>query len=263
RHASGGNRNQPPPAVVTIVGGNIEGSVGSLASTPAGSTIEVFMNPVGGPDVEGDTLIASGQVASDGTFSFPYPFLPPAGVMSATATHATPGDTSEFTNAIELPDSFGLHLATPTGESAQERTWPAGGAPFAGVVLTATSDGSDVEVRTLSVKATGDSAFIAAIDAISLFEDVDGNGVWSAPDRALSDAVELESGVAELELVDARVAPDESRRWVLRLHPASADVPVGSGRLEVENATAVDEFYWPPLGFSGVAGTFPHRSAQH
>src|SRR5690606_6512969 len=101
RHASGGNRNQPPPAVVTLVGGNIEGSVGSLASTPAGSTIEVFMNPVGGADVEGDTLIASGQVASDGTFSFPYPFLPPVGVMSATATHATTGDTSEFTNAIE------------------------------------------------------------------------------------------------------------------------------------------------------------------
>src|SRR5690606_15236328 len=82
-----------------------------------------------------------------------------------------------------------------------------------------------------------------------------------SPDRARSDAVELESGVAELELVDARVAPDESRRWVLRLHPASADVPAGSGRLEVENATAVDEFYWQPLGFSGVAGTFPLRSA--
>ena len=266
RHSNGGNRNQPPPALVTLSAGRIHGQVASLASTPAGSTIEIFMNP-NAPEPEGEVSFGRGLVAADGTFSFPYPFLPPAGVITATATHATTGDTSQFTNAVVLPATFGFRLSTPAGEGSVTRAWPGGASPFPAVVLTASSEGAEVEVTALRVRAAASSSgALAAIAGVSLFEDVDRDGAWSAPDRPLSDplapaAFSGPDSIAAIALAGARIHPDESRNWILRLHPADGVAPSGSVQFEVADANAVDEIYWEPLGHAGVAAVFPLRSA--
>ena len=263
RHVDTGNRNQPPPSLLTLSEGAIHGQVASLAETPVGSVIEVFMNP-NAPEPEGEVLFARGLVGADGRFSFPYPFLPPPGVITATATDALTGDTSQFTNAVVLPETFGLSLATPPGEGARTRAWPGGAAPFVAVPLTATSEGAEVEVTMLRVRALGSADAATAFAGVSLFEDVDRDGVWSAADRELSPGVApapFAEAVAELALTDARVHPDESRIWILRLHPAAGVAPAGTVQLEITDAAAVDERYWEPLGGTGVAAIFPLRSA--
>jgi hypothetical protein len=259
-HAAGGNRLQPPPDVVHLEKGRIFGSV-NLATTPAGSRIEAFMNPIAPGTPEGDIFLNSGFVAADGTFSFNANFLPVGSIITATATHAVTGDTSEFTTGTVLPpETFGFSLAVPQGESSQTRAWPAG-APFSAVVLTAAADSATVEVRTLKVKASGTGAYAAALAGVSLFEDVDRNGVHSAPDRELAPLTAFTANEAELTLTDALVSDGESRRWVLRLHPAGA--PDGTVRLELTDANAVGEFYWEPLGATGVLAAFPLQSALY
>jgi len=257
-HAAGGNRLQPPPDVVHLEKGRIFGSV-NIATTPAGSRIEAFMNVIAPGLPEGDIFLNSGTVLADGTFDFDANFLTGGSIITATATHAVTGDTSEFTVGTVLPpETFGFSLAVPQGESTQTKNWPAG-APFSAVVLTAKCDSAEVELQTLKVKALGTGGFAAALAGVSLFDDVDRNGVWSAPDRELAPMTAFTAGEAELELTEAFVSESEERRWVLRLHPNGA--PAGTVRLEITNADAVGEFYWQPLGASGVIAIFPLQSA--
>ena len=256
-HNAGGNRLQPAPGVVHLEKGRVFGSV-NLASTPAGSRIEAFMNVIA-PQPEGDIFLNSGTVRADGTFDFDANFLPAGSIITATATHAVTGDTSEFTVGTVLPpETFGFSLAVPLGESTLTKNWPAG-APFSAVVLTARCDSAEVELQTLKVNALGTGGFAAALAGVSLFEDVDRNGVMSAPDRELAPLTAFTAGEAELTLTEAFVSESEERRWVLRLHPNG--VPAGTVRLEITNAAAVGEYYWQPLGASGVIATFPLQSA--
>ncbi len=261
RIQAAGNRLQPPPAGFVLTKGRIEGQV-ALATTPPGSTIEVFMNPAG-LNPEGESFFASGTVAADGKFSLTPAIWPVGAVITATATHFVTGDTSEFTTGTILPPSFGFALAVPQGESLVTHPWP-NGLPFSAVVLTASSENSTVEVTNLHVRAIGTGGFAAALAGVSLFEDVDFNGVWSVPDRELAPPAAFDAGTltAILSVRGALVGPDETRRWVLRLHPAPGVSPAGTVRLEIANAAALGEFYREPLGMTGVQAVFPLHTAQ-
>jgi hypothetical protein len=121
-----------------------------------------------------------------------------------------------------------------------------------------------VEVRGLQVRLNGAGDFAAAVGGVSLFEDVDRDGVWSAPDRELAPVAAFDPGTltAVLAMNDALVGSGESRRWILRLHPAAGVPPSGKLRLEISDATSVDEFYWEPPGMTGVQAVFPLQSAE-
>ena len=257
RLALGGNHLHPAPAVVRREGTNITGEVGSLAVTPAGSRIEAFNNAPGIVP-EGERFIGYGEVEADGSFTI-RTWAPPDPNLTVTSTHAVTGDTSEFGVLVAPPEEeFGFSLAVPPGESLLTKQWPAG-TPFTAVVLTAAAEGARVELQTLKVKASGTGTFAASLAGVSLFEDVDENGVWSAPDHELAPLTPFTAGESELHLADAFVEEHEDRRWVLRLHPAGT--PSGTVRLEIADATAVGEFYWQPLGASGVRAVFPLQSA--
>ena len=258
RLASGGNHLHPAPAVVRREGTILTGEVGSLAVTPAGSRIEAFNNDPGLVP-EGERYIGYGEVEADGSFTI-VTWAPPDPNLTVTATHAVTGDTSEFGVLVAPPEEkFGFSLAVPPGESLLTKPWPAG-TPFTAVVLTAAAEGARVELQTLKVKASGTGAFAAALAGVSIFEDVDENGVWSAPDRELAPLTAFTAGETELHLEDAFVEEHEDRRWALRLHPAGAP-PAGTVRLEIADANAVGEFYWQPLGATGVRALFPLQSA--
>lgn len=264
RHVSDGNHLHPPPATVfAAANGRITGHVASLAVTPAGSRIEAFSTQFPDTDKEGADYGGSGVVRPDGTFSFRMIGFNAPGSTTVTATHAVTGDTSEFKGAEAQPDeSFGFSLAVPQGESLQIKDWPAG-TPFSAVVLTAAARGATVDVRTLKIKTLGTGAFAASLAGVSLFEDVDRNGVHSAPDRELAPLAAFTGGEAELNLEDAFVSDGENRRWVLRLHPAAGVPPGGTVRLEITDAIAVGEYYLEPLGATGVLAVFPLQSALH
>ena len=258
RHVSGGNHLQPVPQSVHIEKGRVFGSV-DPATTPPGSRIEAFMNVLA-PGPEGDIYLGHGIVRADGTFSFNANILAAGAIITATATHITNGDTSEFTVGTTLPPEFGFTLAVPQGESTLTKSWPVG-APFSAVVLTAKCDSATVEVQRLKVRALGTGGFAGSIAGVSLFEDVDRNGQHSAPDRELAPMTPFSAGEVELVLSDAFVSEAEERRWVIRLHPVAGVPPAGTVRLEVADANAVGEYYWQPLGATGVAAVFPLQSA--
>jgi hypothetical protein len=114
------------------------------------------------------------------------------------------------------------------------------------------------------VRANGTLDAANALAGVSLVEDVDRDGALGPADRELAPVAAFSGAplVADLALMGAVVRPDESRRWLLRLHPATGASLNGTLQLVIADATAVDERTIQPVNaLVPVSGPFPLTSA--
>jgi hypothetical protein len=125
---------------------------------------------------------------------------------------------------------------------------------------------AEVEVRGLRVRASGTLDPTTALAGVSLVEDVDRDGAFGPADRELAPVTSFSGTppIAELSLTGAVVRPDESRRWLLRVHPATGASLDGTLQLVIADANAVDERTIMPVNaLVPVTGSFPLTSALY
>jgi hypothetical protein len=176
--APGPNNFQGNPVLFTASGTTITGNLAAAANTTY--RLEFFSSPASGPHRQGQTFLGATNVTTDGSgnanFLFTVGAPLGAGVVTATATNLTTGDTSEFSAGppVLLTASAGTGQGTTVntlfGSPLTALVTDAYNDPTAGIPVTFTAPalGASVTFGTsLTAQATTNSFGLATSPAMT------------------------------------------------------------------------------------------------
>jgi hypothetical protein len=217
---------------------------------PDGSLVQIFSDP----DDEGWQLIAQ-AVVDGGAFSAPVGMLNHAKVC-ATATHATNGNTSEFSC---FTATINPALDIRRAEEPPEVVEVAPGQDNVMVVMAITTQDFAARVESMNFDASGSADESTAVSGVSLYRDADDNGFLSFGDQLLAGPVPVaaDDGTAVFADIDASIPGNTVQHWLLVVSLDAAATLGQTIEFTLANNTEVDSSGILPSGPITESGNFP------
>lgn len=252
----GGNHELAPPTNVTFGVSAVTGDAADLSATPPGSIVQVFSDTAD----QGQVFLGETTVRAGGGWSLAALPPMPYSHLNVNITSSTDGSSSEFTSVSWIR---AFALARSDGQAPSPRAISFGAAPQSVMSIRATAAGGPVLVKSITFKASGTLADQTAWSDVTLYRDVEGDGMLSSADPEIGTGTifDADDGTATINLTAGIVPEDQSQDWLLVFAPAGTLTEGDTFNVQIENATAVASEFQFPIGLAvAPTGSFPIRS---